>query len=510
MLSPVLLSAVLLLAAAARADTFVDQLNAAFERLREDQRSDLVLLPVLAAMDEPPAFLLQRADRAALLLTTSASWPAASTWAQAQPQRAVLEALARVTAEENPRRAMRFALPYGIAGVPTDLIRAGIHAELGDPPTIAAAQLGYLERFAWLRLLVDIETTRLQQTGDPVAAMELNLDLAGFARQIADRQLGREVLWAYDSMTEAMRRVRDTVYVDSRGSAQLTGDYLTAFVKRLDLKEGLFRIDRFTLPEGDRLAAMQLVERVFTPAGQPDPAVFPTTMAELASTRRPLRLFAEAGRWSQAIGNHAGANDTRQSIDGVFADWGTRWSANQFDPLQQSISLYRRLPTQDRGHEVILQAVPDLGRLQDMRRALEAEVVGTRVSLAVRANKVATGGVASSLAIVRPRYIDDLGADPFNPNRSSANVPELKFFVPERDTVRGRRHEMAVVPKARANFRISLSRDDVVIYALGGNQNDDRAQEVSDDPASRIGDYLIWPPIVSLTRDYLAQTNASE
>jgi hypothetical protein len=498
------------LAGAVRGDGFVDQLNEALSRIPENRRSDLIILPALAAMDEPPVFLRQRADRAALILTRSPAWSAAESWAMAAPQRAVLEALDRVTSEPDPRRAMAFALPYGINGVPTAIIRAGIHAELGDPPSIASAQLGYLERFGWLGLLVDIETTRLQASGDPNGAIELCGDLAAFARQIADRQLGREVIWAFETMTHAMRRIRDTVYVDSKGARTLTGDYLVSMVQRLDPRDGLFRLDRLRTPDGDRLGALQLVDRVFDRAGRPDPGQFPSVMAEMASTGRPLRLFAEAGRWSEELGGHAGAAATREAVEGVFGDWATRWNANPFDPLQRNVSTYRLLPGRSESYALVSSSVPDLGGLFDLRKALEAELVGTRLALAVRALNASTGGVASSLAIVRPRYVDDLGADPFNPNRAAANVPEMKFLVPERDTPGGRTLDMAVVPRARANFRITLTRDDFVIYSLGGNENDDKAVDVSDDPSSRIGDYLIWPPVLSLTRDYLTLTGASE
>lgn len=498
------------LAGAVRGDGFVDQLNEVFSRIPESRRSDLIILPALAAMDEPPVFLRQRADRAALILTNSPAWAIAEAWAMADPQRAVLGALDRVTSEPDPRRAMAFALPYGINGVPTGFIRAGVHAELGDPPSISSAQIGYLDRFGWLGLLVDIEATRLQAGGDPGGAIELCTDLAAFARQIADRHLSREVFWAFETMTHTMRRIRDTVYLDSKGARTLTGDYLIGVVKRLDPRDGLFRLDRLRTPDGDRLGALQLIGRVFDRAGTPDPGQFPTVMAEMASTGRPLRLFAEAGRWSEELEGHANAGDTREAVEGVFGDWATRWNANPFDPLQRNVSTYRLLPSRSESYALITSSVPDLGRLFDLRKALEAELVGTRLALAVRALNANTGGVASSLAIVRPRYVDDLGSDPFNPNRAAGNVPEMKFVVPERDTPGGRPLDMAVVPRARANFRITLTRDDFVIYSLGGNENDDKAVDVSDDPSSRIGDYLIWPPVISLTRDYLSLTGASE
>jgi hypothetical protein len=498
------------IAASAAADRFVDLANAGYARVPDERRSDLILLPALIDMAEPPQLLLQQADRAALILPTSPAWATVEAWATAEPQQAVLDALATITEETNPRRAMQFALPYGINGVPTSFIRAGIHAELGDPPTLAAAQLGYMERFDWMKLLTDIETTRLVEAGEAERAITINLQLAAFARQIAERQLGAEVEWAYETIASAMRRVRDAAYVDGKTSRSLSSSFLVDTVASIDVERGLYRIDRLRMPQGDKQSALQLVERVFDAGGRPDPAVFPSAMAEMAATGRPLRLFAEAGRWAQQVDTHASQRQTRGAVEGVYNDWNTRWNSDPFDAIQQSTSAYRALQGRSEDYSLITQAVPDLGRLLDLRKGVQAETVGTRVALAAQALTVATGAKASSLALLRPRYIDDLGIDPFNPNTDLGNRPELLYFVPERDDINGARHTMNVVPRDRTNFSVSLTRDDFVLYSPGGNGADDRAINVSDDPSTAIGDYLVWPPVLSLTREHLRQTGASE
>ncbi|MEL6795976.1 MAG: hypothetical protein AAFO89_04050 [Planctomycetota bacterium] len=499
-----------LAAATATADRFVDAVNAAYTRLAEDRRSELVLLPTLIEMDAPPELLLQRADRAALMTPSSPAWSTAEAWATSDTQQAVLEALATITEETNPRRAMQFALPYGINGIPTGFIRAGVHAELGDPPTLASAQLGYMERLHWVKVLVDIETTRLVEAGDAEAAVNMNLDLAAFARQMAERQLGQEVEWAYETIASAMRRVRDAVYVDGKGARSLTSSFLVDTVAAIDVDRGLYRIDRLRMPTGDKQSALQLAERVFDRAGRPDQAVFPAVMAEMAATGRPLRLFGEAGRWAERVESHAGQSQTRQVVEGVYNDWNTRWNSDPYDPIQSQTSTFQRLESRSEDFSLITQAVPDLGRLLDLRKGVQAETVGTRVALASQALTLATGTKASSLALLRPRYVDDLGVDPFNPNTDLGNRPEFLYFVPERDDVSGNRHRMNVVPRLRSNFSVTLTRDDFVLYSPGGNGADDRAINVSDNPSAVIGDYLVWPPVISLTREHLRQTGASE
>ena len=66
--------------------------------------------------------------------------------------------------------------------------------------------------------------------------------------------------------------------------------------------------------------AQQLAGRIFTNTGLPDESVFATSLAELAATDRPLRLFSEAGRWQSVARGHAGSRDTKAKIDGLFND----------------------------------------------------------------------------------------------------------------------------------------------------------------------------------------------
>ncbi len=490
------------------ADDFTDRLNAPFQNLSDSRRAETVLMPALGSLEQPPGVLLGRADRVLLLTPSSPVWQSATAWSMGETQQAALEALKQIAEEENPRRAMEFALPYGINGVSTSWVRQGLHAELGDPPTIAAAQLGYLERMQWLESLVHIEATRLAEEGDTESAMELVFDLAILGRMMADRMLAQEVSWGLEAMRTCALRLRDLAYVDSQGQNALTAEYLKELVERINIARGMFRLDRIRLPLGDQIAAEQMSFRVFGPTGQPDQAVFPTAMAELAATDRPLRLFSESGRWSTASQEHADRRETDRAISGVFSDWSLRWTASTFDPQFRIPSAFANLDGSRLA--VVKEIVPDLDNLLVLRRELDAELVGTRVTLAIRAMRIQTGNLPSSLALVRPVYIEDLGIDPYNPQRSAGNKPELKFFVPIRDTVGSDLHQMNVIPEERTNFRVAIGDEDFVLYSLGGNEFDDRAVIVSDSGLESTGDYLIWPPVLGLLREYLEDTGAAE
>lgn len=496
------------IAGLAIADEFTDRLNAPFRSVADDQRAENVLMPALANMEEPPSVLAGRADRVLLLTPQSPAWGAARDWATAEPQQAALEALATIAEEENPRRMMQFALPYGINGVNTSWVRQGLHGELGDPPTISAAQLGYLDRMQWLESLVHIEATRLASEGEIVRAMEMVFDMAVLGRMMADRMLAEEVIWGMNAMRTAALRLRDLAYVDSKTQNTLTTEDLTAIIERIDMRRGLFRLDRIRMPIGDQIGAEQMARRIFSGSGQPDPSMFPTAMAELAATDRPLRLFSESGRWQEVGEAHASRDQTEQAIRGAYNDWSLRWSADPFDPQFRSPSAYDRLDPSSLA--VVRELVPDIDELFVLRRELETELVGTRVALAVRALVIRTGTMPTSLALTRPVYIDELGSDPYNANRRAGNQPELQYFVPVRDTVGSELHSMNVIPAERTNFRVALGDEQFVVYSVGGNEFDDRAVIVSDSGLERTGDYLIWPPVLGLLREHLQITGTSE
>ncbi len=501
-------AAALTVAGSSGADEFTDRLNSAYQNLADSRRAENVIMPALGNMQEPPQVLVGRADRVLLLTPSSPVWASATSWSTADEQQAALEALAQIAEEENPRRAMRFALPYGINGVNTSWVRKGLHAELGDPPTIAAVQMGYLDRMKWLESLVHIEATRLASDGEIEQAMEIVFDLAILGRMIADRQLADEVMWGLEATSTAIMRLRDLAYVDSQGPRTLTSDFLKELIARIDISRGVFRLDRLRMPLGDQVAAEQMASRVFSNSGIPDQAIFPTAMAELAATSRPLRLFSESGRWNDAAEGHADKLSTDSMISGVYSDWSIRWDADLFDPTFRTPSAYDRLDATE--FAMVKEIVPDLDEVFVLRRELDAELVGTRVALGVQALNLETGGMPSSLALIRPHYVDDLGVDPYNPDRRSSNRPELIFFVPERDTVGSELHSMSVVPANRTNFSVRLGQEQFVLYSLGGNEFDDRATVVSDSGLNQAGDYLIWPPVLGLLREYLEDTGASE
>lgn len=499
-------------------DTVVNEVNAQYARVPAPKRSDRVLLPLVAKMDAPPASVA-RVEQAMLLPAGAAAWSAAEAWALAPNQKAVLVALDQVTNEEDPAEAMVFAQPYGAEAVGATsegvtLIRAELYTELGDPPMLAGAKFQYLAGLERVACLVHVEATRLAAAGDPGAAIDGLADWVFFGREMTDRAFFKEARWGYATMIATLDRVRDIAYTDFRaGGRKLSPDRIGATLQRLR-EDGYLRVDRLVFPMGDRAATQQVIDRVFIARGTADPATFAPTMARLASTDRPLRLFSESAKWEAAGAIAAGWFDQHEMAKKITDEWRARWDLRPFDPL---LSLQTEYEKMGRASYAAISAVlPDAGTLLNDREVLKAQLVGTRCALGLVAFYYGAGNFPLDLAAIRPRFVRTLGGDPFSSaGRDRGGEPPLQFFVPIRDTKdrfgareTPRPHEVRVItPGGEGNFLTRVGDDQFVLYSVGPNGRKEWAENVTAAPVKNsIGDLLLWPPVISLHREELRAT----
>lgn len=503
------------LAPAAQADDYVDSLNRLYSQIRPEHRSDRIILPALAQMQAPPA-VVATVDKAMLLPHGSSGWSAAEEWAMGTTQREVLTALSKSV--ENTQ--MAFGQPYGadaLAASPDGIamIQAGLYTELGDPPLLAAANFLYLPKLEQLASLVNVEATRLASAGKVDEAIKVLGDWLFFCRQMADREFFKESRWGLRSMIAAYERIRDVAYQDFRaGKQSLTIEQIMAVLDRLRTEDGYLMGDRLTFPAGERIAADQVVARTFVNRGGVNESTFGQTMARLASTKRPLRLFSEAARWGDVGRSHANWFDTTEQLVKVYEDWNARWPLDPFDRRQTMVADYDR--TSEGEYAVIKTLIPDMGVLFNDRQILRSQLVGTRNALGVLAFYVRNKNFPPTLASIRPIFVKVIEADPFNPDpeRARGKQPPLEYFVPIRDQRFGEReeprpHEINVVTGAGMdNFKVSIGQDQFVLYSVGPDGRKNWALDVSGEPAKNmIGDLLIWPPVTSLVRQRLIETN---
>ncbi|GMV24665.1 MAG: hypothetical protein AMXMBFR58_06960 [Phycisphaerae bacterium] len=495
----------------ARADEFLDRVNNQFASVPQAKRSDLVILPLLAKLDPAPR-AVHEADDILLIAPDQAAWPDVVKWLDGENQKAVVDALFKVTEAADFKDSMVFAQPYGADGVSPELIQAGMYTELGDPPLLAAMNIQYLPAIKTMERLAQLEAVRRAHGGDVLGGLEVLARLSFFGRQLVERPMFRETLIGYTMMWRAMERMRDIAYSDYRGSKGLQAaaqlSKLPDLVNRLEEDRGVFAFDRIPFPTGNQAAAEQVVSRVMTPSGTVNKETFATTLARIRSSGRPLRLFGEAGRWDSVASVHRDAYATNEELRKVFGDWQSRWRLDPFDPRMLQPFYWENL---DRSAYPILgAAAPVMSDLFPFRQYVRTQIAGTRHSLAVLAFYYKNRGWPPVLSSVRPDFIKALTADPFNPNRARGQQPPLAYFVPVRDSAAAgprderRPHEMVVFVPGGVNFRITLREDTFVLYSTGPDGGMNRAERIQDTwQVVKDSDLLLWPPISSLWRQHL-------
>ncbi len=498
-----------------RADEFTDKANAFYRSISQAKRSDLVLLPLVAKMDAPPA-PISTPQRAMLLPPGTAAWSAAEQWATAAPQKAVLDALEQITREDRADDAMAFGQPYGADAVGAstggaDLIKANLYTDLGDPPMLAGAKFLYLPALDRVACLANIEATRLAAAGQVKEAVRVMVNWLFFARQMSDRQMFVECRWGLHTMIEAIERLCDIAYVDFHfGKRVLSPDAILAEVDRLREANGFLRLDRLPFPEANRIAAQQAIAMVFDPKGGPN-AAFGQTMARLASTQRPLRLFAEAARWDQIASKHATTAETTAELAKIYDDLAGRWPLSAFDPRNQNLTDYEKMDKEQ--FAVLVAVVPDMTELFNTRQVLFTHAIGARESLGVLAFYYGRKSFPPLIESIRPTFVKTIEADPFNPDRARGKQPPLQYFVPIRDQVfppgtEPHPHEINISTSEGA-FQVKVGSDQFVLYSVGPNTDKEWATNVSAEPSKDAsGDLLIWPPVTSLVRQRLVESGA--
>lgn len=442
-----------------------------------------------------------------MLGPASPGWNEARSWAQGGPQKDVLDAVSRLYRVSDPKKLPVFAQSYGSAGVSSELLKAGMYTDLGESGMLGGARFLYLQGFTRLEILVHVEAMRRTEAGEVAPALHLLTDFAFLARSIADRHFYKEVRWGLSAMARAVERVRDAAYFDLRSKKALGPEALTGIpeiIQRLEPDRGVLEIARLRLPLGERTAGEQAIAKVYTPRGGVNESFAPV-MSSFGASERPLRLFAESARWQAAAGSQMSWFDVNEELPKVYGDWTTRWLLDPFDRRLRDSSYASEI---DRPALAVLDAtLPPMDELFAIRKVVRVEVVGTRTALGVLGFLYANKLPPQSIQSVRPKWVKQLDADPFNPSQSRISVPPLEFFVPMRDQARGERdeprpHEIAVAGPGGEEFTVSLRDDQFIVYSVGADGERNMASRVENSPEGSSGtDYLIWPPVRGLVRE---------
>lgn len=488
------------------ADQFVDKVNQIYKPVPADRRSEMTLFPVLAKIEEPPVRLADLVQ-AALTPASAPDFAKLSAWATGEPQKAVIEAIKKVTAEETARKLWGIAQPYGASEADPDLVMAGMYTELGDPPLLAQADIKWLPKMETALKLVQVEATRLQADGKPMEAMELLLRGIFLSRQLANRAMLVEQQLAYQGMIIGLARMRDIAWVDFRSDTPvLTAENMRDLIGRLKDRDGVLQTGRLDLPVGDRAAAEQLLSRIMKADGKIEASTFALTLSRIAAKRAPMRLFSEQAKWDAIARLHADGRESLAGVERVFGDWDTRWKLDPWNPALKVPTDYRKLPKAK--FAAIDVFLGDLGQLFEARSELKVELTGTRSALANYGFWRQTRSFAPEAASVRPAFIPYADVDPFDPAKSQwlAQVvpgrgpggvinPEGKIDAQIFPLIVGTRYP---------EFGVTWKPDTFVMFSMGPKAARGGGKRFTQMKFDNQGDYLVWPPMLSLIRQHQA------
>ncbi len=405
---------------------YVRKANEIYKRrdqaVADESRTDLILLPKIAAMQPPPADSgLASLLHAALLSPklSPAQWPAAEKWAAAPAQQEAIEAMRKATA---PGERFAFQQGYGRDAADPAVRSAGLYTDLGDPPLLAAARFNALAGLDRLGMAVQVEATRLGEAGKARDAASLLVRWVMLGRQMADREFFREKRWGYIAMQSGIERILDVIRTYP---SSLKDQDLADLNADLDRKSLL--VERIQMPQGDRLAAEQVVARSFVERGGVDAGAFGPTMARVTSAGRPLTQYGESARWGESGAKHASTYDTGDQVRFVFDDWAKRWALPPFDRALDRPSDFEKMDkARFAAVDAIAAPVEEMFRL---RLRLNTLLGGARQALAVQAYALRYQKFPPNQQATRPAYIKDLDPDPYTPDRR-----DFHLFVPIRDT----------------------------------------------------------------------------
>lgn len=523
--SAVAVAAMSLLVSPARGDQYVDAVNEGYKKIEQKKRSDLVILPVLAKLDAVPSKLSDPLT-AALVTPASPVWKDAEAWVTAKPQVDAIAALKKVTDDDNWKTAWAFGQPYGANAVDPEIAMTGLYTELGENPTLAMAKFKYLDAIKKLELICHYEATRLLAAGKGDDALDLMVHWSYFARQIADRAFFAESSAGTQMLILSLQRMRDLAWLDFRSEKRtMTPEKVRNILyNRIDERRSVLNVSRFELPSGDYQAAEQITARAFTRNGRANPQEFSRSFARIAAGDRPYRLFSENAKWNAMVPLHAGTEATIKQVKGVFGDWDRRWNVGPFDLLLRIPTDWSRIDkVQFSSLDLILG---NLGDMLNLRTQLRAEAAGTRASLALYGFFLSTGDFPRDVNAPVPQFIRTLDRDPFHRQNE-----RLGYFVPVRDfkamfdnlkladTIAREMkdidpnapHKIRVFPSMMGNeypnFEVPLRADTFVLYCAGPDGNHNAMRLATQMVADEKGDYLVWPPVISLLRKNLQDSN---
>ncbi|MDA1007708.1 MAG: hypothetical protein O2800_01705 [Planctomycetota bacterium] len=466
----VLLSA-LLVAGQAQAqrgspDSVVKKLNDDVRKVSLDRQSAGPVLSAWLKATQPPA------TNANLIWPKMKDWSSVSSFAQ--QNKPLGDAL---IAAQN---AVSFGLLYGVKNVDPTFAEKKLFVDFASGEDFGLVDFGYFPAIKAIGVYAVAEMYRAGEAKDFDRAFAVGIAWLRFLRQMGDRDMLDEKLFAINAMTEALSIHRDFLwyYKDAVPVATL---------KRVSLQEYALiragdseRMKRLQLPEGDLLLAQAVMERTFD-KGQPDADQFVHVYANQDSVTTPIMRFGSAKLWRAVAERHGSKDASDARLIGITDDWFRRWRSKPYGKLSQTASELSR--TNEVRYAAIIFSIDDLRTLFDARNLLIANVNGTAASAGLCAYRI-------EYQNTWPRDIK---------NAYAIHVVKRLDFDPYDKLARKLSYRSLDGVRTIESPAGQLKMDGMMLWALGVDNADNDGKTHSDDGSN--GDLLLFPPVRALARE---------
>ncbi|GAB4544030.1 MAG: hypothetical protein Tsb0013_00790 [Phycisphaerales bacterium] len=398
-----------------------------------------ILFPALIDMDQPPMDLSIGSGMDAMLMLQpgDSDWRKLERWAEGDAQQAVLEAMTTITDTES-KQPYVLGIPFGFEDTDPEYMTAGLWIELPTDDLLSSAKFHYLDKAESAAALALFEAMRLAEQGEGKASLGMLIDCLHYGKLLSERPTVEETLSGFSIMRIASERTRDVLYTypDS-----FEADDIVELGEEFD--DRVLRPRQIAFPGVERVAAQQLLARLFQERGGVKAGAFAQTFAMLEADDKPLRRLSEAARFRDASRAQADWFDHYEWIEKVFGDLEARWRVPGWrDPLLDKTPQFEQ--ADGRTLAMIKYAAEDAKNLREIRSALEVDLGGTMNAMGVVAFRKQNGTLPPELSAVEPRYVNKLFKDPYHPNeRYTGNVfYDMTYWVPVRDQEFGWREEV--------------------------------------------------------------------
>jgi hypothetical protein len=372
-------------------------------------------------------------------------------------------------------------MPYGKSNASSECQAGNVVIDVAPGGDLTKIEYPYIDAMDTVAVWATAEFYRLLEAGKYPEAFDLGLAFLRVLRQGCEQEMLYEKLWFMDTLSDALSTHRDAMLA-------YLGKIPAEVLRNVGMKEYPFlknppddeRMRRIEMPEGDRIAAEEMLDATFGSGGQPDSASFADVFGAFQARDAPLTRFGTKQRWERLSTLHGSLDASKEKLTDVYDDWWRRWRMRQYEDMMNMPTEFSRL--NEVRFAAVHLAVQDLQEAFQSRERLITNLNGTMFSSGLCAFHTTYGAWPKDLSPVYSVFaIKRFDFDPYHKEYGRLSYRKLNSRRAV-DSMYGR-----------------VWLEGCMLYALGRDHTDDNVTTSSNDGAT--GELVVWPPVRQIARD---------